>query len=85
MCAGYLAGSRIAVDATAFWSPDLHGCPNKHYHPAANRALPAVIVGIHGEVGEHNGHRIALPRGFTRVDPDDGGETHLWQRMLRQV
>jgi len=85
MCSGYLAGSRIAVNITAFWRPALYGCPNKHYHPAANRPLPAMIVGILGEVGELNEQRIALPRGFIRVDPHDGGETHLWQRMLHQV
>src|SRR5450756_3233452 len=35
----------IAADVTAFWRPTLKDCPSKHYHPAADRALPAVIVG----------------------------------------
>ncbi len=36
----------VTVDVTAFWRPALKNCPSKHYHPAANRALPAVIFGI---------------------------------------
>jgi len=38
----------------------------KHYHPSAQRALPAVLFGIIGEVGEIGGQRIALPRAFER-------------------
>jgi hypothetical protein len=45
----------ITADVTAFWRPALKNCPSKHYHPAANRALPAVIMGITGEVGEIQG------------------------------
>jgi hypothetical protein len=40
----------VTVDITVFWRPALKRCPSKHYHPAANRALPAVIFGISGEV-----------------------------------
>ena len=72
----------IAADVTAFWRPTLKDCPSKHYHPAADRALPAVIVGIHGEIGDLNGQRIAVPRGFVRVAPQDGSEKRLWQTML---
>jgi len=72
----------IAADVTAFWRPTLKNCPSKHYHPAANRALPAVIMGITAEVGEINGQRIALPRAFERVHPKDTREARLWQEML---
>ena len=34
----------VPVDVTAFWRPALKNCPSKHYHPAAQRALPAVIM-----------------------------------------
>ena len=51
----------VVVDITALWRPALKNCPSKHYHPAARRALPAVIVGISAEVGEVDGQRIALP------------------------
>jgi hypothetical protein len=75
----------VAVDVTAFWRPALKKCPSKHYHPAAQRALPAVIFGISGEVGEVNGQRIALPRMFERVHPKDPSEARLWVEMLKKV
>jgi hypothetical protein len=75
----------IAADITAFWRPALEHCPSKHYHPAANRALPAVILGILGEVGEINEQRIALPRAFERVHLKDPSETRLWQEMLKNA
>jgi hypothetical protein len=70
---------------TAFWRPALKRCPGKHYHPAANRAVPAVIFGIIGEVGEINGQRLALPRAFERVHPKDNCEKRLWQEMLKNA
>jgi hypothetical protein len=75
----------ISADITGFWRPTLKNCPSKHYHPAANRALPAVIFGIIGETGEINGQRIALPRAFERVHPKDTSETRLWQEILKNV
>jgi hypothetical protein len=79
---GYRA---IPADVTAFWRPALRNCPSKHYHPAANRALPAVIIGIIGEVGEINGQRLALPRVFQRVHPKDTSEKRLWQEILKSA
>ena len=79
---GYRA---IPADVTAFWRPALQNCPSKHYHPAANRALPAVIFGIIGEVGEINGQRLALPRVFQRVHPKDTSEKRLWQEILKSA
>jgi hypothetical protein len=52
---GYRA---VPADVTAFWRPALKNCPSKHFHPGANRALPAVIFGITGVVGEINGQRL---------------------------
>lgn len=75
----------VTVDVTAFWRPALQNCPSQHYHPAANRALPAVIFGIVGQVGELNGQRIALPRAFERVHPQDPSEKRLWEALLKQV
>jgi len=79
---GYRA---VTVDVTAFWRPRLKGCPSQHYHPVAERALPAVIMGLVGDVGEVGGQRLALPRAFERVHPHDGREQRLWQDLLRQV
>jgi hypothetical protein len=77
--------SPVTVDVTAFWRPTLKKCPSKHYHPMANRALPAVIFGVVGQVGEINGQRIALPRTFERVHPKDPSEKRLWRDVLQQV
>jgi len=79
---GYRA---ITVDVTAFWRPALQNCPSKHYHPAANRALPAVIFGVIGEVGQIGEQRLACPRAFERVHPKDPSENRLWQDLLRWV
>jgi hypothetical protein len=79
---GYRA---MTVDVTAFFRPALANCPSKHYHPGANRALPAVIFGLIGEVGEIGGQRIALPRAFERVHPKDPRQTRLWQTLLHWV
>jgi hypothetical protein len=73
------------VDTTAFWRPTLHNCPSKHYHPSAQRALPAVVLGIVGEVGEIGGQRIACPHSFVRVQPQDPRESRLWSDTLGHV
>lgn len=75
----------VTVDVTAFWRPALKRCPSKHFHPAAQRALPAVIMGIVGDVGELGGQRLALPRAFERVHPHDGREARLWVSLLGRV
>lgn len=79
---GYLP---ITVDVTAFWRPSLKTAPSQHYHPVAQRALPAVLIGLAGEVGEIEGQRLALPRRIERVHPRDGGERRLWADLLKQV
>ena len=75
----------IVADVTAFWRPTLKNCPSKHYHPAAQRALPAVIFGMVGKVGEINGQRIALPQAFERVHPKDPSEARLWRAILKNI
>jgi hypothetical protein len=80
--AGYRA---VAVDVTAFWRPALRNCPSKHYHPAANRALPAVIFGVIGVVGQVGEQRLACPLAFERVHPKDTREKRLWQDLLQWV
>ena len=75
----------VVADVTAFWRPTLKNCPSKHYHPAAGRALPAVIFGVVGKVGEINGQRIALPQAFERVHPKDPSEKRLWRIILKNI
>ena len=74
-----------AVDLTAYWRPKLRGLATKHYHPAAKRALPAVVLGIAVRIGSVNGQRVALITDLVRSDPDDASETALRQRVVRQV
>jgi len=71
----------VIANVTAFWRPTLKNCPSKHYHPAAGRALPAVIFGVVGKVGEINGQRIALPLAFERVHPKDTSEARDNQNL----
>jgi len=79
---GYLA---VTVDVPTLWRPARKRWPRKHERPAANRALPAVIVGISGEGGELNGQREGLPRAFERVHSKDASAKGLWQRMRTNV
>lgn len=75
----------VVADVTAFWRPTLKKCPSKHYHPAVQRALPAVIFGVVGKVGEINGQRIALPQAFERAHPKDPREARLWHDILKNI
>jgi len=75
----------VTADLTAFWRPTLKNCPSKHYEPAAGQALPAVTMGLVGEVGELNGQRLALIRQIERVRAHDGSEKQLWADVLKQV
>jgi len=75
----------VTVDVPTLWRPARKRWPRKHERPAANRALPAVIVGISGEGGELNGQRGGLPRAFERVHSKDASAKGLWQRMRTNV
>ena len=81
----YAGYQPVVADITAFWRPRLKKCPSQHYHPAAQRALPAVIFGVVGQVGEINGQRIALPRAFEGVHPKDPSEGRLWRGILKNI
>jgi len=75
----------VGVDITAFFRPSLKACPSKHYHPQAQKALPAVIMGIIGQVGSLNGQRLALPREFLRVELEDTREANLQTCLVEQT
>lgn len=75
----------VPVDITAFWRPQLKHCPSQHYHPTAGRALPAVIMGMIGDVGHIGDQRLALPRNLMRVQQRAPDETTLQMDLLRQV
>jgi hypothetical protein len=80
--AGYRA---VNVDITAFFRPQLKDCPSKHYYAPAGQAWPAVIMGVVGATGSLNGQRLAVPRAFLRVTPQDPSEKGLQTALLTQV
>ena len=75
----------ITVDITAYYRPTLQNCPGVHFHPAAKRALPAVNIGLCGEVGELNGQRLALLRRIERANGKKVTEPFLWKTFLPKV
>jgi hypothetical protein len=71
----------VGVDVTGFWRPQLQGCPTRHFHAEAGKALPAILVGLIGRVGSIGRQRLALPLAWVRADPaDPRPSTH--QRLL---
>jgi hypothetical protein len=74
-----------AADLTAYWRPTLKGCPSKHYYPPAEKALPAIVLGLIGRVGSVNGQRVALLTDLVRADPADPTEARLQQALVNQV
>ena len=78
-CDGYYPK---AVDLTAYWRPRLKGCPSKHYYPPADKALPAVVLGVIARVGSVNTQRVAVLTELVRVDPDDPSEATLQTRLI---
>ena len=75
----------VGVDITAFFRPHLKGCPSKHYHPLAGKAIPAVLMGVVGQVGSLHGQRLAIPREFLRIAAGDGREANLQTHLVEQV
>lgn len=71
---GYQA---VAVDITPFWRPKLQGLQSKYYHALAEKALPAIILGVAGRIGQVNGKRLALPRAMLRVKRKKPSEGQL--------
>jgi len=79
---GYLP---VPVDITAYFRPTLQDCPGVHFHPGAQRALPAINIGLIGEVGELNGQRLALLRRIERGQGTKVSEPLLWKTFLPRV
>lgn len=79
---GYFAAP---IDTTPFWRPKLKGLKSKYYHSGAEKALPAIIIGLIARIGEVNSKRIALPQAMVRVHPKDPSEATLKKELLKQV
>jgi hypothetical protein len=59
----------LSVDITGFWRPRLQGWLGKHYHHLAQKALPAVVVGVMIVSGQVGSHRIPLLKRIVRCQP----------------
>lgn len=79
---GYRA---VPVDLTGYWRPSVQGLTTKHYNAVAGKALPAVVLGLIGSVGEVAGQRLALLTTLVRAKPTDTSETELRQRLVQEV
>jgi hypothetical protein len=75
----------IAVDLTAYFRPGLRGWLTQHFHALAQKALPAVVLGVIARVGSVNGQRVAIPTHIVRVAPDDPRQASVQQAVVRQV
>jgi len=75
----------MVIDTTPFWRPKLKGLDSKYYNSVAEKALPAVILGLVARIGEVNGKRIALPAAILRVHPKDPSEKGLKADLLKRV
>ena len=62
----------LSVDITGFWRPHLQGWLGKHYHNLAQKALPAVVVGVMVISGQVGSHRIPLLKRLVRCQPTKG-------------
>jgi len=74
-----------AVDITAYWRPTLRGIKSKHYDSQAEKALPAVPMGMVGRVGSVGEQRIALLTDLVRTNLNDPSEMALTEKLLKQV
>jgi len=59
----------MSVDLTGFWRPHLQGWVGKHYHSLAQKALPAVVMGVMVLSGEVGQRRTPLLRRIVRGQP----------------
>jgi hypothetical protein len=64
--------SVLGVDITGFWRPKLQGWLGKHFHSLAQRALPAVVLGVMTRAGAVEQQRIPLLRRLLRCQPEMG-------------
>jgi len=74
-----------AVDITAYWRSSAKRVRSQHYHAKAGKALPAVVLGLVGQVGSVGGQRMALLTHLIRADLADPSEQALQTELVRQV
>jgi hypothetical protein len=74
----------LSVDITGFWRPHLQGWLGKHYHNLAQKALPAVVVGVIIISGQVGAHRIPLLRRIVRSQPH-ASKQDFRRQLLREA
>lgn len=74
----------LSVDSTGFWRPRLQGWLGKHYHHLAQKALPAVVVGVMVISGQVGSHRIPLLKRIVRCQPTQG-KTAFRRQLLKEA
>jgi len=74
----------LSVDMTGFWRPHLQGWLGKHYHNLAQKALPAVVVGVMIVSGQVGSQRIPLLRRIVRCQPQMS-KADFRSQLLRQA
>lgn len=75
----------LACDLIGFFRPQLQAMLGKHYHSLAEKALPAVSVGIIATVGSVGTMRFALPEAIVTQQADDLSEKTLKKHTLARV
>jgi hypothetical protein len=75
----------VACDMTGFFRPQLQVALGKHYQSQADKALPAVSLGLIGAVGSIGTMRFALPQAIVGQDPGDLSEKALKQRTIARA
>src|SRR5579859_7010220 len=75
----------VACDLVGFFRPQFEEVLGKHYHALADKALPAVSVGVVGALGSVGAMRLALPRAIVTACGGDLSETALKQRTIARA
>jgi hypothetical protein len=74
----------LSVDITGFWRPQLQGWLGKHYHHLAQKALPAVVVGVMIISGQVGSHRIPLLKRLVRCQATKG-KAEFRRQLLKEA
>lgn len=72
----------VACDLVGFFRPHLKDCRQKHYTSQADKALPAQVFALVGEVGSIGRIRLCLPRLILRQEPYEMREADFIRRIL---
>jgi hypothetical protein len=79
-----VGGYRVrALDTLGFFRPRLKGCATTHYDSQADRALPALSLGILAAVGQVNGQAVTITRQVVRAEGRTQSAEALMKRLAR--